>query len=178
MNQKPLSPINIFVVPGWIYRSVLRNKLNTIDMLNYTKVRSVLSLNDMAEWFYMNDHLKIDGSSLSSTHLDFHWHSYTEAQRAEVKGSVLPLSGSEEIANSAKAKLHGRYPMSQTSYQLITIDNTLYIVLHEGFMFEISKQDFKSEFIKKYLKACYAMTSVSEVSRLSIFDLYMKQFAI
>lgn len=178
MGQNSLTPMKIFVVPGWIYRSVLRNKLNTIDMLDYTKVRSVLSLNDMAEWFYMNDRFQIDGCLLSSAFLDLHWHSFTEAQRAEVKNSVLPLSGSEEVADSAKAKLTGSYPMSEVAYQFITIDNILYILLNEGFMSAISKPDYKSEFVKNYLKECYAMASVSDVSRLSIFDLYMKQFAI
>lgn len=178
MSKASLSPVNIFVVPGWIYRSVLRNKLNTIDMLDYSKVRDVLSLTDMAEWFYMNDRFKVDECLLSSSFLDIHWHSFTPAQRAEVKNSVLPLSGSEEIANSAKAKLNGHYPMSAASYQFVTIDNTVYIILHEGFMSEISKKEFMSEFVKKYLKECYAMMSVTDVSRLNIFDLYMKQFAI
>ena len=68
--------------------------------------------------------------------------------------------------------------MSTGVYQFVTVDNILYIVLSEGFMNEIPKPDFRSEFVKKYLKECYAMASVSDVSRLSIFDLYMRQFAI
>lgn len=178
MSGKGLTPFKIFVVPEWILRSLMRNKLNTIDLMDYSKVRGVLSLNDMAEWFYMNDRFTIDNCRLSNGFLDTHWHSFSSEQRFEVQNSVLPLSGSEEIANSASAKLSGSYPMSTGVYQFVTVDNILYIVLSEGFMNEIPKPDFRSEFVKKYLKECYAMASVSDVSRLSIFDLYMRQFAI
>lgn len=182
MPNQTLSPQKIFVVPGWILKAMLRNKLNTIDLMDYSKVREVLSLNDVAEWFYLNDRFEVDKCRLSNGFLDTHWHSFTPAQRAEVTNSVLPLSGSEEIANSAKTKLTANFPerkntMSDGVYQFVVIDNILYIVLHEGFMTEIVKPEFKSEFVKKYLKECYAMASVSDVSRLAIFDLYVKQIA-
>lgn len=171
------------VVPGWIQRALLRNRLNTIDLLEYSKVRQVLSLDDMAEWVYMNDRFEINRVKLSNCHLGNVWHSLSPTDKLEIQNSVQPLSGSEEIASSANHKLNEisdkiGNPLGNQNYQFIRIDNILYVVLSEGFLSTMKDQALLREFIEKYLKECYAMVSVADVSKLSIFELYMKQFAI
>lgn len=181
--MQTLNPMKVIVVPAWIQRAAIRNKLNTIELLDYKKVRSILSLDDMAEWFYMNDFFKIDGKELSNTSLIHLWSNISPDAQQEISNSVLPLSGSEEIAGSANHKLSitngdiGNL-LSNQLFQFIRIEHILYIVLSEGFVASLSDAFAKADFVKKYLKECYAMTSVADVSKLSIFDLYMKQFAI
>lgn len=181
--MQTLTPMRTIVVPGWIQRALLRNKLNTIDLLDYRKVRQVLSLDDMAEWFYMNDRFEINKVRLSNTYLETAWHSFSPTDQLEVRNSVLPLSGSEEIASSANHRLTAKTdnisnPVGNQNYQFIRIENNLYVVLSEGFMTTMQDQAEMLDFVKKYLKECYAMVSVADVSKLSIFELYMKQIAI
>lgn len=173
-----LTPMRIYLVPGWIYRSILRNKLNTIDMNNYAKIRGVLSVDDMAEWFYANDQLKVQGCRLSDSYLDSNWEDFSPAHRAEVNNSVLPLSGSEPIADNVKTKLATSNTVSDGQYQFVTVSNILYVILNEGFMNTLKDPTAQKEFVRSYLKQCYAMAAVHTVSQCSIFDLYMKQFAI
>ena len=181
--MQTLSPMKIVIVPGWIYRALIRNKLNTIDLLDYKKARHYLSLDDMAEWLYMNDSLRISDCKLSNTIMECLWSNFDAKDQHEVNNSVLHLSVSEEIASSANFKLAQKTndvsnPVDSNTYQFIRIENILYIVLSEGFMASMLDQENLSIFVKKYLKECYAMTSVAEVSQLGIFNLYLKQFAI
>jgi hypothetical protein len=178
MDIHGLTPLSVIVVPDWIYRKVIRNKLNTIDLKDYTKMRSILSVDDLAEWFYLNDRFGINKQVLSNKVLESNWHNISTSQLAEVMNSVLPLSGSEEIAHSANTKLQGSNSMSDSYYKFIVIDTTIYVVLSEGLMTHLQTRENMSMFIENYLKQCYAMASVSDVSKLSIFQLYLKQFAI
>jgi hypothetical protein len=175
MVTTSLEQMKIFVIPDWIYRNVIRNKLNIIDIADYSKIRSIFSIDDMAEWFYLNDKLKIDDIRISNEWLDCFWHSISPSQLTEVRNSVLPLSGSEEIAHSAKLRLTKDSNLSKSTYKFIVINNILYIILSEGFITHIQNPANKLDFVKNYLKECYAMASVSEVAKLSIFDLYLKQ---
>lgn len=181
---KTLTPMRTFVVPGWVHRSLLRNKLNIIDLLDYNKARSVLALDDMAELFYVNDRFKINGCLLSNESFITSMTGLTEANKAELNSSVIPLSGSEEIAQNVITKLSGSNPMNGLpsagdSYNFISIDSTIFIILHEDFLkkqLTDGKNDYTFEFAKNYLKQCYAMVSIPEVSRLSIFGLYLAYF--
>lgn len=178
MNKSGLTPMCVMAVPEWIYRKLIRNKMNTIDLKDYGKMRSILSLDDLAEWFYVNDRLSVDKQLLSNTLLEKNWTSISSEQLTEVMNSVLPLSGSEEIAHSANTKLNGSNPMSDSYYKFINIDTTIYVVLSEGFIKHLQDQNSLNDFVSNYLKQCYAMASVSDVSKLSIFQVYLKQFAI
>lgn len=178
-----LTPIRTIVVPGWILRSLLRNKLNTIDLLDFSKVRPVLSIDDMAEWFYLNDRFTINNCRLSTDYLEGLWHSFSPEGKLEIQNSVLPLSGSEEIASSANQKLLAKTdnvsnPVGNPKYQFIRIENILYIILSEGFMSSLLEPAATLEFVKNYLKEHYAMASVADVSKHGMFNLYLKQFAI
>lgn len=178
-----LLPMSIVVVPGWIYKTLIRNKISTRELMDYSKVRKSLSLDDMAQWFYMNDSFRIRDCRLSNTMLEHVWSNFTDKDQNEVSNSVIPLSVSEEVASDANYKLNQLEGnptnlVSNQTYQFIRIENILYIVLFEGFMASMLDEGALSVYVKNHLKECYAMTSVKEVSELNIFNLYLKQFAI
>lgn len=177
MTQR-LLPLRIVVIPGWVLRAALRHNLNTVDLLDYNKIKPILSIDDMAEWFFLNDGFTLDKHYLSNINLLDAITGFTEAQKAEVLNSVLPLSRSETIACCATTKLGGSNPMNCCEYQFIPIANALYVVLNEGFMAKIADPDYKSEFVKAYLQECYSVISIPEVSQLSLYKLYLSQFKI
>jgi hypothetical protein len=173
-----LQGFTAIIIPGWIYRAINKNKLNIIDVLNYSKIRSVLSIDDMAELVYMNDQFQINGYYLANTSYATTLLNLTPAQKAELDNSVRPLSLTEEIATSAKAKLTLSNRMSECVYQFVTIDNNLFVILNEGFLTSIQNDDRMHEFVKLYLKECYAMTSIKEVSTYDLFKLYLSSFSV
>ena len=133
-----MNEMSIFVVPGWIHRALQRHKFSNRDLLDYGKIRSVVSLDDMAEWFHLNDQFKVDNTTLSSTYLDHHFFSASAEQKKEIRQTVVQLSFDESIKNSATTRLfhaHGMdKPISDEElYEFITIDQTLFVVLNEGF---------------------------------------------
>jgi hypothetical protein len=131
----------------------------------------------------MNDRLTVDDNLLSNCSLSHFWTNLAPDAQRELLNSVLPLSGSEEVAGSANHKLTVTKdflgnPLSNQTYQFIRIEHVLFIVLSEGFITSVSDGSNLLDFIKNYLKECYAMTSVADVSKLGVFKSYLKHFSI
>lgn len=170
-----LESLRIFVIPGWTFKNIAKNKLDIIDIANYSKLRKVLSIDDLAEFSYVND-LPVSGINLSTdgTYSLFNPNGMTEAESVEYKNSILPLSGTLEIAGNANARLKAVNYIAEVDYRFIRADNILYVILNEGFLSKVSDNNFLLEFVKGYLKECYKVASIVDVSKLAIFSLYTK----
>ena len=103
--QRTLLPIKTVVVPDWVQRGLVNNKLNVMDIGNYSKLRTVLSIDDMSELYYINTQLRINNILLSSVFGRDLFEHLTPDQLQEFENSVAPLSGTEEIANTVRARL-------------------------------------------------------------------------
>lgn len=178
MSRSDYHDFKCFVLPSWIHRAAIRNNLNILDLMDYSKVRKVLSLDDLAEWIHVNDSLKIDNCRLSENFIDFHFHSMTEADMAEYTRHAVHLSFSDDVKSSAKAKLDGSNPMNEHNYDFVYVDNILFVLVNEGFNKAMENNENKLDFIKNYLKKCYEFLSVAKVSSLPIYRLYLRQFSI
>lgn len=174
--------MKIVILPGWIQRSLLRQKLSLNEVLDWNKSKPALSLDDMAEWFHVNDSFTLSNCRVGNTVLETLFSNFGAKEREEFYKVILNLSISEETINSVKNKFSkstdiAGNPLSEQTYQFIRIENILYIVLSEGFMASMLDKDSLEDFVKKYIKECYAMASVSEVSALGMFKLYLKHIA-
>lgn len=171
-----ISKSKLYILPHWILRQITRHKLTLNDLRSYSKLRQVLTVDDMAEWFYLNDSFRMDERfSLSTSILETYFDSMTAAEKVELSNSVLSLSGSEEIANSAISKLSQSNLMSDCLYEFVRADNGLFLVLKEGFITEMSKPAKTAEFVKQYLKFFYTSLPLHEVSQVNMFSFYLKQ---
>lgn len=171
--SKGLAPLTVFIVPSWVRRSAQRNNVTIAELMDYRKMRKILSVNDMAEWFFLNDKFKVNNNTLSTAWLENHFTNLSPVERQEIFISVLPLSGSEEIAHSVKSRLEDASPQSQCEYELIASGNYLYVILNEGFLKACRDNEFVLNFARSYLKMCYGLTSVHEVSNFPIFRTYL-----
>lgn len=175
---KSLQPLKVFVVPAWVWRAAKRNKLSPIDILDYKKARSILSVNDMAEWFYINSHLLIDGNALSVDQLFSYGSPNLDSEDSrEICNSVLPLSGTPEVANNVQVRLKEKRVELGCEYEFVAANSCLYLVLHEGFLTSVQSNDFMMEFVRDYLRNCYKLSSVHEVSEFPIFQTYLKDIS-
>lgn len=175
-TPKEINQSKLYILPHWILRQITRHKLTLNDLRSYSKLRQVLTVDDMAEWFYLNDSFRMDERfSLSTSILETYFDSMTAAEKVELSNSVLSLSGSEEIANSAISKLSQSNLMSNCLYEFVRADNGLFLVLKEGFITEMTNPVKLSEFVKQYLKFFYASLPIHEVSQVNMFGFYLKQ---
>lgn len=175
-SKDNINKSNLYILPHWILRQTTRNKLTLNDLRSYSKLRQVLTIDDMAEWFYLNDSFRLNKEySLSTSILETYFDSMTTAETAELRNSVLTLSSSEEIANSAISKLSQSNLMSDCLYEFVRADNGLFLVIKEGFIKQMTDQNKQFEFVKDYLKFFYASRSLHEVSQVNIFNFYLKQ---
>jgi hypothetical protein len=178
-------PVNIKIVPGWVFRSFIRNKLTIQEMASYSKVRKVLSVDDLAELVYMNGCYKIQGALLGKDlDLKNSWW-YTEffegisnEERLEFQNSVVPLSYSEETAESVKMRLNASNDVSDCGYQVIATADCIYLVLNEGFDTNMREPAKLAEFVEKYLQTCYSIYPVREVSCLPVYELYLQKLSV
>lgn len=177
-----LTELQVVMVPAWLFRTVLRNKLNTIDLINYDKLRPIISVDDVAEYLAINDKLKIGGCNPNHYYyFGSMFRNLTPEQTIEWNNSVVPLSGSESISSSLISKLSRSNPMDSYSdteakppYTFITVNTTVFVILEEGFITHMSSTDNMLDFIKLYLKNCYAVAKMSIVHQLPLFGLYIK----
>lgn len=181
--MQTLEPLTLVVVPGWIHRVAIRNNVNLIDLLNYDSIRPFVSLDDMAQWVYINDKIKLDNSTIGSKSMMEVWKNLSPDAQRELNNSVYPLSGSEEVASGANQKLKNARDflgnlLSNQTYQFVRMGNVIFVILNEGFMTSVSEESALLDFIKNYLKECYAMTSVADVSKLGIYSSYLGHFSI
>ena len=163
----------IYVIPGWIYRSIIKNKINVIDKTDYTEVRKVLSTDDLASWFYLNNNFKVNGANLSNTDLYSLFLKLSEENDLEVKTSIVPLIDLKDVVNRTIERLTATNNMTDSDYSIISNQNFILVVLNEGFLSSIQKKENLYQFVISYLKSCYALMPIAEVSYLSLFNLYV-----
>lgn len=180
--MQTIYPMQIVVVPGWIQRALIRHKLQMTEILSYKKVRSILSLDDMTQWFYMNDSLKINDCRLSNVMIETLWSDFDQSGKDELYKSILPIAQTEQTGKDVMVVLNqpqsgSTNPLTEQPFQFVRIEHILYIVLSEGFMASMLDDASKKDFVKNYLKECYAMASVAEVSKLDMFKLYLQHIA-
>lgn len=181
MQETPNPLLKTVMVPGWIYQSLIRHKRSVTDLTNYSVVRSIMSLNDITDWKFVNDHLQIADMYLTDTPLVDIFSSLTPEERNEIAVSVVPLSGSEENASSVKTRLSTKevnpFNSEEEEYQFVCADNTIYVILNPGFLNICNNKENYFEFLQNYLKKCYGMTSIPDVSNMAVYKAYIHHLA-
>lgn len=181
MQETPNKLLKSVFLPGWIYQALIRHKRSVTDLTNYGVVRSIMSLSDIADWKFVNDRLQIDGMYLSDAPMIDLFSSLTKEEREEINVSVAPLSDSEENASSVKSRLTtkdaGFACVADEDYSFVLADNTIYVILNPGFLTMCNDRSKYLEFLQNYLKKCYVMTSIPDVSNMAVYKAYVHYLA-
>lgn len=177
------SKVKVKVLPDWIFRAIARNKLNVVDIEDYSKIRSFLSLEDLAIWEFLNTRFDIQIKSIADLQLAtidlFDLSKLTPEQQREYQ-SVRTLSTTDENKNTAYAKLTSPLDAVRLDgnninvYKFIPTHNFIALVISEGFISEMNDPNKLKAFIANYLEHCYFMASVDEVSQLPMFNTYLR----
>jgi len=193
-----MNELDIYIIPSWTYSKLIKNKLNIMDISNYSKIRNFLSLDDITEWASINDYIEIKNnksivvSFLSTKQLfsnnianntNFIGNTLTPDQMNEVSANILPLSKNKNNIEAASCRLLATDKVQNASdisdnlimYKFIKNESNIFLILYEGFLTKIKDPKFSHSFISDYLKQCYNMAPIHKVSELSIFRLYVEQ---
>ncbi len=177
-REKIPSNIKVKVLPEWIFKAIIRNKLNVVDIEEYSKIRSILSFEDLVMLEYYNRYFNITKKQINLATTDlFNITKLTPEQQMEYQ-TVRTLSTTDETKDTAYAKLS--YPSDfnlmddkTLKYRFIPTHNFVALVLSEGFIEDINEPTNIKVFIASYLEHCYFMASVNDVSQLAIFNSYL-----
>lgn len=188
----------IVPIPVWIYRHFLRQGLNTMDFLDYAKVRNLLSAEDMATWSTIVDlpfGLEINCQSLHSLFSKGNDGSANQDSLSDLYSdqTYRALTGFDVVEN-IKARLSKPLTDKEPPYHFVPYKDTLFLVLGESFLTYVGSEKEstyskainttgmttaqslnRKAFISECLQNLYAMAEIHEISRLPLFKTYLKQ---
>ena len=162
----------------------MRNKLNTVDIFDYKKIKQILSFDDIAQWCYYNNVLSVNnpnnlGSNtfISSVTLDMFFNKVTleGKDHFELLNHIQPMSKENGFIENCKSRLsQDTYHVSEPQYSFISVNGFVIVILKEGFLSSIKNKQTLLDFIRDYLKSCYSNYTIPRVSLLSMYNLYVE----
>jgi hypothetical protein len=184
--------VKTYLVPYWIQQAMARNKLNYIDLLDYDKLRSILSIEDIASLLALNTTClfpkRFDQADVfaqlfvSETYLYFTWSDRMSAtNRVEFDNVISPLSRSDALVKSTMDRLLSDNPLnfdiisSGDLYQLqVNNDGSVFAFIQKGLLSALEDRNCALKLVSDYLQALYGLLTIPEVSARSAFKLYYK----
>lgn len=177
--------INTIILPYWIDRVLQRNKLDYIDILNYGKLRKVLSIEDFALFMAANRSIgqKNFDSIFGDSFVDLNYLSQTATSelRNEFWKVISPLAEAETTRVALLERLMKsdfKYPDDLSSGSLYRFqslnDQNLLVFVERGLLNAFEDRDFAKALVSDYLKALYSLLPISEVSNsYNAFEQYL-----
>ena len=169
------SPLSIKIVPDFIFRAMRNNNVNIVEISNYSKMRPLLSFEDLCLWELINENLTLTSSKgkiFLSTRALFEQDKLNEAQVTEYAKLVRPLSGSMQRVEKALSYLTSE-PDLPDGWKVVTGTNDILVVVSASFTAQMANPETRKAFVSEYLKHCELLASINEVSSLPVFKEYL-----
>lgn len=174
------TPLETILFPYWIREAFERNKLDYMDIVNYDRIRKILSIEDLAQLLYcncLNDH-PLFGKLLTSNSLESSWRaSMSKENLQEFAAVIAPLSRSKTIADVVMDRLfnNASCPLAtgETGCRVqCTNDSKIFLFIDRCESNAFEDRARVKALVSDYLKALYSLLSIREVSRYQAFNLY------
>lgn len=162
----------IRIVPHWIFKAAILNRLNTIELTDYTKLTGFLSLDDMAEWLYLNESFSL--GSIKATDLCIYnlldnlddqalrnIRKMTQMYR-DNEDNMLAIVNRLRYTNSSD--VNDEFRDKESVYKFIHTPTHILLVLNEGFIDEMKSSDFEYTFMRNCLKELYKTDSITSIN--------------
>lgn len=171
------------IVPDWISQAITRNNLNTIDILNYSKLRNILSIEDMAQLVAVNTGMFDQYVEMTTSGLIGIWNDtnkLTSEQQIELDTVISKLAYSELTQEAVVARLtnDGANDSSNASplFSIRSLQDKLIVInIARGFLNAIKDREFAIQYLSEYLKSLYSHESTYKVSAASrAYRLYLE----
>lgn len=193
-----LISVGTIFVPYWVQDFLDRKQIDYIDLLNYDKMRSALSVEDLSLLLKLNDssfHNDLKDLRYDCNGLFSHWSKTCSTDnKDEYYNVVNTLSKTENIQNILMERLYipdqGKIVVDtyfneesllkingedkeKLNFKITPLANeTIFIFFKKGFINTLEVRDSRFKFISEYLKALYTVLPIREVSNYCVFNTY------
>lgn len=165
------------VVPYWVENVLKRNRLNFTDLLQYGKMRDVMSVNELSAFLTVQHTGRIPViNNIVNTYLLSSWEQTRSSdEKTELDSVVVPLSYSEETVSDVVERLSQvQEDTEQKPYEIVDFAREAFVVvLRKGFMQDMLNPTKQLDFVRDLLKLYYCYYEPHEVSSLQIFQNYL-----
>lgn len=162
------------VIPDFIHRAIKLHNLNVIDIQDYSKMRAICSIDDLAAWTAIGEASTVHGKRIS----DYNNSGFFSNLSSEFYNSVHPLSQTEEKRTSAIEFLFSQVDQDDPLYEIMSAGQVTLIVIQPGFIYSLEKsQDKLLDFLRSTIKKMEELTSLEEAANTSLFTLFLQSTA-
>lgn len=170
----------IVCIPSEIVDKLSRAGLSKSFFLNYSKVRPLLTVNDLRTWFAINDMAIFPNSSIkiSEKMLIDHFSEQeiiSKEHREELERDIFPPN-----ATSLLTPYFNNYAFNSITYsvdieaEIFVAPTGIMVSVPSGYFSYLSKVNSeKVSFVTKLIKTAHKLFSIEEVTKLSCFSLYV-----
>lgn len=184
---KPDIEITELFVPYWIKNAININKLTYYDILDYDKMRNILSIEDIAEFKFAtslyNNNTTILNKEITNFFNNFIysdiWYKWStnvnNKNKLEYINTIRPLSYTDDIINSVINKLYAfdNFDDKQRYHEIIELNNMIVVIIKKGFLNAISNKEYKLNLLREYLSAMNKLLPQHIVTVKSVYKLYI-----
>jgi hypothetical protein len=175
------TPLNkrIVIIPEYIWKAIHRNNLNIVDVTNFSKIRNILSLEDLIDWYEIVMTIKIRNQPICSIdpHSLFKFSSETQSQEFL---SALSLKRSDELTSRVTQRL--KRPItelegSKPAYKFVPYPDGLILVVSDTFLTAMNVNEELHLFLKAFVETYSEMMGgdITSLRYLNLYDLYLSE---
>ena len=186
----------VLVVPDFVERALQINNSNSIDLLDYARIRKVVNLQDMAIWAkiagdcfieHLGDQIRL-GVDLQSYYSDMS--KQTEQSRKEFDHTVMPMVKKDpSVAASSKEYLYyqeevkediaGELPSEQqVFFQFKSIGETVLLIVYPGVLSHLQKPAALLAFTREWMAQLEKILSPECIASQELFRVYLKHLRL
>ena len=170
----------LLVIPYWIKKALDLYNLNYIDILDYNKLKTFMSIEDLAELHLVMSFNFIDFNNKSLaefiSNFNYIWiYSYwnkTPLDKKIVNEIICPLSNSQKTIDTViyrltKHEIRNEIFQSLDDYHSFSLlSNGMYLlILEKGFINALENKEYRFKLIKEYLQKLYLKLPTYKVSK-------------
>jgi hypothetical protein len=175
---------NIILIPHWVHETMKRNKLELSAVLDFKKLRTLLSLQDMAGFLALQEFAS-QLTGMKEVHIGslyFGWSAsilINEHDQNDYLGKVVsPLADDPSIHKEVAARLfEPAARQSRLEKPFICYDLSPEfegVVINPGFFTQTSDSSLQAELVSAMLKALYVYEPYNEVCKTPLFKRHLE----
>ena len=179
---------NIILIPFWVHETLRRNKMELSEVLDFKKMREVLTLQDMACFLALQEYAAMltGAQEMHMGSLYFGWSASILANEHEVQSYLGEQVGRLAEDASTRKEVFARLFAENSRCERHEKPFICYdlspefegVVINPGFFTQIGDRQLQSDFVAALLKALYVYEPYNEVSKTPLFKRHLELLSV
>lgn len=168
-----MEKLNLYIVPGIVYKSLKRNSFNINDFLNLDKIKNILSLEQLTISYILNTiGINLDKNILFSD-LNNDFVDIWKEKDSELLNIIEKRSEIESKLINIKNFISLEIDSEEKKFEIIMNDNNIFIILFSK-IFENESESTIDVINRSIVEYLYNKVSFSNLASTAIFKQYFK----